>query len=637
MDLLSKLYKTKCEQLQEQINFLENKLALLEVNAWSPPSGGPAIPESDAGNIELEDRMRQIRKPKGVQTDEYKAMEDELNRRRGIKRDEAPASQNTVALSADSPDWIRHIEQKWGKEEAEKAEAIRYGVLSLSNEEDADYKQKAAGDMSTDEYKKYLDNLNLPGRGVKYAQEVKKGRDSYVQQVQQDVESSGLRNIQTPPAVTSPKPAEVPATKTTTPGVKPEEDYAKGTVSTWSGKNAMDQAIGLMNPQQYFRDELAARTPAKESGLKAPSATSDLVNAGLNAAATKAVEIAKKVSDFMKMNLAQTTPVSMRTKLYGETEATGAGGDPDVQRGQFPIFPEEGGDLEPKSQGPRQIPTRFDEPNIPLSSSPSAAPFVAQTRDEIPTYKIGPTLPTSYVVPESQKWNEMSKDEQVAMAVAALRAGESHKFFGGREKTEGGFLGIGGKRTARFSEDNAGDTPEEIARLNRQAKMLNKLLDEYDTRANQDEKKLADELAKQQKAAEQVSQAMKPGSKIKYSDLPFITSNLMKNVPLKKYSKKSEAPKEERASEATRGRAELIPPHYQRVRPNDETHPQEYDVDEQFENALEYQSRAMAKAHLDSTSPPVHKGEIRWSQETEDYYTDKYKEMLKKYYFENKK
>jgi hypothetical protein len=66
------------------------------------------------------------------------------------------------------------------------------------------------------------------------------------------------------------------------------------------------------------------------------------------------------------------------------------------------------------------------------------------------------------------------------MALAALGRNEAHKFFGGREDINDG------KRTARFSEDNSGQTPEETARLNRQAKMLNKFLNDYEIRKTQE-------------------------------------------------------------------------------------------------------------------------------------------------------
>ena len=96
--------------------------------------------------------------------------------------------------------------------------------------------------------------------------------------------------------------------------------------------------------------------------------------------------------------------------------------------------------------------------------------------------KIGPTRHTSptYVVPESEVWSNMSPEEQRAMALAALARNEVHKFFGGREVI------IDGKRTLRFSEDNSGQTPEETARLNRHAKMLNKLLDDANAAAEAD-------------------------------------------------------------------------------------------------------------------------------------------------------
>jgi hypothetical protein len=113
--------------------------------------------------------------------------------------------------------------------------------------------------------------------------------------------------------------------------------------------------------------------------------------------------------------------------------------------------------------------------NIPEQPKPQ------ETKEPL-EYKIGSTKYTSptYVVPESEAWNNMSPEDQRAMALAALGRNEVHKFFGGREAI------IDGQKTARFSEDNSGQTPEETARLNRQAKMLNKFLDDYQIKKDQE-------------------------------------------------------------------------------------------------------------------------------------------------------
>jgi len=102
---------------------------------------------------------------------------------------------------------------------------------------------------------------------------------------------------------------------------------------------------------------------------------------------------------------------------------------------------------------------------------------------KIPEMGVTQKSPTKYVVPESEEWEKMSPQEQLAMAQSALKNDEANKFFGGREGKKGGFLGIGGEKTYRFSEDNSGQTPEETARLNRQAKMLNNLLNTQDAGA----------------------------------------------------------------------------------------------------------------------------------------------------------
>lgn len=175
----------------------------------------------------------------------------------------------------------------------------------------------------------------------------------------------------------------------------------------------------------------------------------------------------------------------------------------DVEHGQFPIYPEGQEDstyTEPSAPAPAPVQTGAPESAKQLAQlytarmtggdvfgrkySKQPEPAKAE-EDKITEIGIGGpkhTAPT-YVVPESEDWGKMSPEEQRAMALTAMQRGEVHKFFGGRESKKGGFLGIGGERTYRFSEDNSGQTPEETARLNRQAKMLNALLDSQNAAA----------------------------------------------------------------------------------------------------------------------------------------------------------
>jgi len=107
--------------------------------------------------------------------------------------------------------------------------------------------------------------------------------------------------------------------------------------------------------------------------------------------------------------------------------------------------------------------------------------------DQIQQIKITPDTPQfkGYVVPESEEWNKLSEKEKLFMAANALTRGETAKFMGGRQKTEGGFLGIGGKKVNRFSEDQSGNTPAETAYLNRVSKMLNQMLDKDEQAAKE--------------------------------------------------------------------------------------------------------------------------------------------------------
>lgn len=203
------------------------------------------------------------------------------------------------------------------------------------------------------------------------------------------------------------------------------------------------------------------------------------------------------------------TPSSKPTAAPKEERGLGI----DVEHGQFPIYPEGQEDssyTEPSVQAPVQ--TGAPESAKKLAQlyaarmtggdvfgrkySKQPAPAKAE-EDKITEIGIGGpkhTAPT-YVVPESEEWGKLSPDEQYAMTTTALQRGEGHKFFGGREAKKGGFLGIGGERTYRFSEDNSGQTPEETARLNRQAKMLNKMLDERDAAAKAQQAEEGDSTA----------------------------------------------------------------------------------------------------------------------------------------------
>ena len=278
-----------------------------------------------------------------------------------------------------------------------------------------------------------------------------------------------------------------------------------------------------------------------------PSAISGAQNALAGAAGRFVSDKAKDVSDFLKKNLMTYNP-------YAREER---GADPDIQRGQFPIYPDEntGGMNTPASIYDEEKP----QPPIPwaLGVENQLKKYRAKsTKDQMPKdgeegpiqYGIGPEKyqQATYVVPESEAWNNMSPEEQVAMTVAALQRNEVHKLFGGREAKKGGFLGFGGERTARFIEDNLGQTPEETARLNRQAKMLNKLLDEYDLARPEEPESGANPV---------VSAAVETGAGMgvqtgepkgfKRSELPFNAADVITRLSgNKRFSTKEEMPAE---------------------------------------------------------------------------------------------
>jgi hypothetical protein len=278
-----------------------------------------------------------------------------------------------------------------------------------------------------------------------------------------------------------------------------------------------------------------------------PSAISGAQNALAGAAGRFVSDKAKDVSDFLKKNLMTYNP-------YPREER---GADPDIQRGQFPIYPDENTGGMNATGSIEDFERTQPQPPIPwaLGVEKQLKKYRAKsTKDQMPPdapeepiqYGIGPEKyqQATYVVPESEAWNNMSPEEQVAMTVAALQRNEAHKLFGGREAKKGGFLGFGGERTARFIEDNLGQTPEETARLNRQAKMLNKLLDEYDLARPEEPESGANPV---------VSAAVETGAGMgvqtgepkgfKRSELPFNAADAISRLSGKKrFSTKEEMP-----------------------------------------------------------------------------------------------
>lgn len=306
-----------------------------------------------------------------------------------------PKSRAKAQWDADDAAALKRIDAEAAKRDAEiRAEAKRI----VDAEQKVDYFKKFADKKTEDENKE------------------KSARQNYIDQIGDSLDNDGSRTI-----------VDVD------PGVKRPGDTQYDTQEK--------------TPPMGW-DEIEQETKGERKREGPGSAVGDAQNALVNAAGKLVSNKAKDVSDFLKKNLMTFNP-------YPKEER---GADPDIQRGQFPIYPE------------GQDDSSYEEPQKPQEVNIGPAKYTSPT----------------YVVPESDVWNNMSSEEQLAMTLAALRRGESHKFFGGREVKKGGFLGFGGERTARFSEDNSGQTPEETARLNRHAKMLNKLLDDADAAAEAD-------------------------------------------------------------------------------------------------------------------------------------------------------
>lgn len=100
MDYLTNFYKNQAEQLQEQLSFLQSKLKSLQEGAFTPSWGGPAIPDSEAGTIELENMARQKKRTSLFgpvkQSKEWEELNAEIQRRRGANNKPTDPKQMTA-------------------------------------------------------------------------------------------------------------------------------------------------------------------------------------------------------------------------------------------------------------------------------------------------------------------------------------------------------------------------------------------------------------------------------------------------------------------------------------------------------------------------------------------------------------
>jgi hypothetical protein len=108
MDYLTNYYKNQAEQLQEQLNLLQSKLKSLQEDVFNPSWGGPGIPDTEAGTIELENMARQKKRTSLFgpvkQSKEWEELNAEIERRRGRGRSKpapepAPAPEPEAVLA----------------------------------------------------------------------------------------------------------------------------------------------------------------------------------------------------------------------------------------------------------------------------------------------------------------------------------------------------------------------------------------------------------------------------------------------------------------------------------------------------------------------------------------------------------
>lgn len=355
--------------------------------------------------------------------------------------------------------------------------------------------------------------------------------------------------------------------------------------------------LAAQGREQALKDQTKSYTDAiqrdvSRSGMRSiqepeppmgpPSPQKSLVGAALDSAAQQAMDVAGRVKNAMKTQMAQTIPTTQREKLYGGPEATGALPDTDVQRGQFPLdmytdMEKMTGIEDPSIKSRIELEEPVSAPGLrdPLAylklfgtEGPLSKKF--SRREEAPPDLSDYTSGKKYAVPGSVVWGQLSQHEKAQMARRALERDESHLFGAPRQKTEGGFLGIGAKKTGRYSEEeeagtdgmsvntNLKRTPAEWGQYGNMTlgQYLNKIMDEDE---GEGKKPAIVTKAEQEIAAPPMAPQTQQRRFNRQSSIPLTAAELL-NRYSKKYSKKSEMPAEEPAREQEVSRTTTVLP-----------------------------------------------------------------------------
>lgn len=429
--------------LQDNLYILRQRQ--LKEAAWSPSSGGPAVPESAAGTNELKDRMRNIKQSGDrPQSKDYLEMEAEVKRREG--QGSAPAASSDPSFKpapqSSASDWranydnTRAVVTKDGRtEQMDKFEGQRGNVggsrVNLDKPAASDSvrerttvegtpgKERLVGTVETKNGRTWIDPRDRPNAEemAKNAQEAGMAVAAY------DVTMFGDGKTVKAKQPSAAGGGTVPSTPT---------PANTGSPTTYRGFDRGDglpqtQATPPSTPQRDMNISGQGSIPNNSGGLQNANQTPVTGTTAIPAAPQSSPSNAvNPTMDFLRQSWKGA--VSPRYSLKPESASPGVDA------------------TEPQSFGTSYTDMTSGKP---------------------------------YVVPGSQDWNNMSHDEQEKMVSRAIFNNETNKFTGGRRSD---VKDIDQVSQPRFSEDSAEGGPS-AADINQRSRIANAVIDKANKEA----------------------------------------------------------------------------------------------------------------------------------------------------------
>jgi len=404
--------------LQDNLYILRQRQ--LKEAAWSPSSGGPAVPESAAGTNELKDRMRNIKQSGDrPQSKEFLEMDAEVKRREGRGSSGIPQSSD-VKTDRVAGDWVERYARKLDMD-PRKVENIRRGVIDMDTsgrgEDPISQTQDQVAQRGVEAYdraKQYVVDMQKRDADKKAKTDTGSAASSPTTYRGFDRGDGLAKPEATPPTTPSSRPyydrGEGLAKPEATTSVTPEDAQSARTfaVNRMTGEG---QAQQIMRARQYTDNPVEYSLKPESAAIRARQAVTNLLP---------------------------------NRNLEYERSARTPSQDPDMPTGSYSPKPE--------YTMPGLDPT---EPQSFGTSGTNNAPG------------------QPYVVPGSQDWNNMSDTDQEAMIARAFINNETHKFTGGRRSD---VKDIDQVSHPRFSEDSGEGGPS-AATTNERSKIANAVID----------------------------------------------------------------------------------------------------------------------------------------------------------------